>query len=278
MGVNRLPESAGQSGPGFAGPTGPVDLTLFIACYNEEENIEVTLDSLLAALGEVCCSWEIIIIDDASTDRSVELIRAYQARNPHVPIHLKVNEHNRGLAHNYKAAAQLGSGTYYRLICADNCEPKETFVTIFSSIGAADIILPYHTDVPGKTLFRRSLSKTFTLLVNLISGRWLRYYNGLAVHRRDNIIRCTARMEGFGFQADIITRLLDEGASYVQVPVTAQERTKGRSKVLTAKNFLAVSRTLLELMGRRLTRLGRAAVARRTALPAPPDRLQDATR
>jgi glycosyltransferase involved in cell wall biosynthesis len=276
MGVNGKPESAGQSAAASTG-AGPVDLTLFVACYNEAENIEITLSALVAALQQVTCSWEIIVIDDASTDRSVELIRAYQARLPHLPIILKVNERNRGLGYNYKAAAVIGRGTYYRLICGDNSEPEETFVKVFRHIGAADIIIPYHTDVPGKTLFRRSLSKVYTLIVNVISGRWLKYYNGLAVHLRQNIVRCTARMEGFGFQADIIARLLDQGATYVQVPVTAQERTKGRSKVLTAKNFLSVSRTLLGLVGRRLRRMIRPMAHRPAALPAPVDRLQDAT-
>jgi Glycosyl transferase family 2 len=47
-----------------------LDLTLFVACYNEEENIVGTLETVLEALGEFDFTWEIIVIDDASTDRS----------------------------------------------------------------------------------------------------------------------------------------------------------------------------------------------------------------
>lgn len=235
----------------------PVDLTLFVACYNEEENIVATLDALLQALAQCACAWEILIIDDASTDRSVEIIRRYIDRHAGLPIFLKVNAVNQGLGRNYETAARLGRGTYYRLICGDNCEPMETFAKLFQCIGRADIVIPYHGEVPGKSWFRRKLSRTYTMVVNLISGYRLHYYNGLAVHLRENVLRCRVNSQGFGFQADILTQLLDEGTSYIEVPVSAHERTKGQSKVLTLKNVLSVSKTLLKIAGRRLLRLFR---------------------
>jgi glycosyltransferase involved in cell wall biosynthesis len=230
------------------------DLTLFVACYNEQDNIEITLDTLLAALREVDLSWEILIIDDASHDKSVEVIEAYRKRCPGLPISLHVNERNQGLGYNYMQGAALGVGRYYRLICGDNSESKETFLKVFRHIGKADIVIPYHRLCEGKTLLRRTISKAYTVLVNLFSGYRLHYYNGLAVHLRENVLRCPATTQGFGFQAEIMTRLLDQGASYVEIEVTVQERAKGRSKALTARNVSSVSRTLLGVLSRRLKR------------------------
>lgn len=51
-------------------PEQEIDLTLFVACYNEAENIVATLDAVVAACREVGCTYEIVIIDDASRDRS----------------------------------------------------------------------------------------------------------------------------------------------------------------------------------------------------------------
>jgi glycosyltransferase involved in cell wall biosynthesis len=249
----------------------PVALTLFVACYNEEENIEITLDALLGALIQMTFTWEILIIDDASTDKSTEIIRGYQSRHPGLPIHLIVNERNRGLGHNYEAAAVMGRGAYYRLICGDNSEPTETFVKVFQQLGQADIIIPYHGDVPGKSLFRRKLSRTYTTLVNLISGYRLQYYNGLAVHLRENVIRCRTNSGGFGFQADILTQLLDEGATYIEVPVHAQERQKGQSKVLTLKNLMSVGNTLLTILGRRIKRIFKRSTKLAPGITVPAD-------
>jgi glycosyltransferase involved in cell wall biosynthesis len=225
-----------------------------VACYNEEENIADTLDTLTAALAEFDWSWEIIVIDDGSTDRTGERVRAYIREHPGLPIICKVNEQNRGLAQSYVDAAFLGKGKYYRLVCGDNVEPKETFVAILKHLGEADMIIPYHVEAKGKALSRRMLSRTYTWMVNVISGRRVRYYNGMAVHLRYNVMRWHTPSRGFGFQADLITRLLDEGFTYVEVPVVAQERTKGRAKALTFRNCCSVAHTLLELVIRRVSR------------------------
>lgn len=236
------------------------DITFFVACYNEEDNIIITLDALTAAAAEVPCAWEILVIDDGSTDRSVEVVNKYIQDHPGLPIYLKINGENKGLAQSYIDGAFLGRGKYYRLVCGDNAEPKETFVTLLKHLGEADMIIPYQLDCVGKSQSRKLLSKTYTKLINLISGHRIRYYNGLAVHLRYNVMRWHTNYRGFGFQADMVTRLLDEGFSYVEVPVMAQERTKGSSKALTARNFFSVTHTLVDLF---IRRVGRSTYYRR---------------
>jgi glycosyltransferase involved in cell wall biosynthesis len=230
------------------------DITFYVACYNEEGNITATLDTLTAALAEFDWSWEILVIDDGSTDKSVEMIQQYIRDHPGLPIYCHVNAQNKGLAPTYIDAAFLGKGKYYRLVCGDDAEPKETFVALLKHLGEADMIIPYQVECKGKSLGRRMLSRTFTGLVNLVSGHRLKYYNGLAILRRYHVMRYHTNSQGFGFQADMVSRLLDEGFSYVEVPVVARERTKGKSKALTRKNFFSVAHTLLELFIRRFGR------------------------
>jgi hypothetical protein len=57
---------------------------------------------------------------------------------------------------------------------------------------------------------------------------------------------------GFGFQADIICVLLDQGFSYKEVPVRSIERRAEGSNALTFKNALSVAHTLVDLILRRL--------------------------
>ena len=90
--------------------------------------------------------------------------------------------------------------------------------------------------------------------MNLISGYNLKYYNGLAIHLRYNVMRWHPSSYGFGFQADILTRLLDEGASYIQIASAGIDRKGSGSTALTMRNFLSVTHTLLELAIRRLRR------------------------
>jgi len=233
------------------------EITIIVSCYNEEKFITDTIQNVINALKSTGHSYEIIVIDDLSRDGSVNRIHDYMKNHPEEPVTLKVNPVNRGLANNYIEAAFLGTGKYYRLCCGDDSEAPEALVNIFKHIGAADIVVPCQdqNQVTGKAPYRRLLSRTFTFLVNLISGYHLKYYNGMAIHLRYNVMRWHPSSYGFGFQADILTRLLDEGASYIQVTSYGNDRKGGGSTALTMRNFLSVTHTLLELAIRRLRRI-----------------------
>jgi glycosyltransferase involved in cell wall biosynthesis len=236
------------------GRQAPLDLTVFISCYNEAEYIVATMETVGEALNEIgTISYEIIVVDDCSKDRSNETVKEYILAHPEERILLRTNRTNRGLAQNYLDVAFVGKGKYYRLICGDNAEPKETIVAVFREIGQADMIIPYYVTSEGKSLYRRSISNTYAGIVNLISGFRLHYYNGLAVHLRYNVMRWHPNTRGFGFQADIICMLLDQGFSYKQVPVkTVERRVSGSSNALTFKNMLSVAHTMVDLFFRRL--------------------------
>jgi glycosyltransferase involved in cell wall biosynthesis len=235
------------------GERGLVDLTIFISCYNEAKFIAATIDTVLDSLSELKdTSFEIVVVDDCSKDRSSEVVNGYIATHPDQPIILRSNKSNRGLAQNYLDVAFIGRGKYYRLICGDNAEPKETMVDVFRQIGQADIIIPYYVTSEGKSVYRRILSNSYATLVNWVGGFHLHYYNGLAVHLRYNVMRWHPNTRGFGFQADIICMLLDQGFSYKEVPVKTIERREGGSNALTPRNMLSVAHTLVDLMFRRL--------------------------
>src|SRR5262249_42623261 len=144
---------------------------------------------------------------------------------------------------------------YYRLICGDDAEPKQTMVTVFRELGKADILIPYYSESEGRSLYRRLLSSTYTWLVNMIGGHRLNYYNGLAVHLRYNVMRWHPNTRGFGFQADILCMLLDQGLSYREIAVRTVERKGVHSSALAFKNMLSVSHTLVDLVFRRISHL-----------------------
>jgi 2-polyprenyl-3-methyl-5-hydroxy-6-metoxy-1,4-benzoquinol methylase len=231
----------------------PLDVTMVVPCLNEEHHIGPTLDTIVAAMMELPHSYEVIVVDDGSTDGTSKVVENYVRAHPALPIRLVKHPENRGLTCSYVDCAFLGRGVYYRLVCGDNVEPKETLVACFRSLGKADMIVPYHPEIPGKSRFRRWLSNFYTNVVNLLSGHKIRYYNGLAIHLRYNVMRWGPYSFGFGFQAELITRLLDEGSSYIEIPVAATHKEKsGSNSALNLKNFLSVSHTLLDVWIRRV--------------------------
>ncbi len=247
-------------GPALAPPAAPyrlleqhsdLDVTFFVACFNEERNIVGTLDSIQQAMRELPLSYEVIVIDDASRDASASVVKEYMSRHPSLLLRLVERTANRGLAHNFAEAAFIGRGRYYKLVCGDNVETPDSLHRVLAPLGNADLIIPFHEQCEGRSRFRLLLSRTYTRLVNLISGYKLAYYNGCGVYRRVDVMRWHSRTSGFGFQAELVITLLDAGASYVQVPIVGRDRQTGTSSALKLRNWIAISRTLLAIAFRR---------------------------
>jgi glycosyltransferase involved in cell wall biosynthesis len=231
----------------------PLDLSIFVSCYNEEPYIVATLETIRAALEELGgVRYEIIVIDDCSYDCSADLVEDYIRMHSAERILLRRNKVNRGWAQNYYDAAFIGKGKYYRTMCGDNAEPKDTVVAVLRELGKADMLIPYYAMSEGRSLYRRFLSAAFVMLVNVITGNRLRYYNGLAVHLRYNVMRWHSHTRGFGFQADLISMLIDQGFTYQEVPVRTVERKGALSTAISFKNILSVAHTLTDLVLRRI--------------------------
>ena len=231
-----------------------LDLTFVVTCYNEAEYIEATLDRLCEAGKEAGLSYEIIVIDDCSSDASRAVVEAYMAKHPAENLILRANAFNKGFAQNYIDGAFIGRGKYYRLIPGDFGEPQESVVKILRSIGDADCIVPYYVPNHGRSITRRVLSTVYTFLINKLSGNELFYYNGVPVLLRHSVMRWHTNTKGFGFQAEILCLLLDQGFTYKQVPVVTFEKRQGKSNALTFKNILSVGHTILEITSRRLSK------------------------
>jgi|SaaInlStandDraft_2_1057019.scaffolds.fasta_scaffold110958_2 glycosyltransferase involved in cell wall biosynthesis len=227
------------------------DITFFVPCYNEEGNIIATFGNIVGAATEAGITYEILLVDDRSQDNSVRVIEDYMRVHPDVPVTLLKNKKNMGLGRNYVEGAYISKGKYYMLVNGDAAEPQETITEIIQNLNQADMIIPYFDKKDTRKLSRRMLSKSFTFLVGLLSGQSLKYYNGPVAHLKQNVMRWHADTHGFAYQAEILTRLLMEGASYVEVEVPNVDRDSGITKAFTSQNFLAVSHSLFQIFLRR---------------------------
>ena len=218
-----------------------VDVSFFVPCYNEDRNVLGTIAKLVEVTRVLGLSYEILVFDDCSDDATVEVVRAYQKQHPDLPLRLFVNAVNRGVARNFVEGAFCGKGRYYRLVCGDDVEPVDSLKAILERAGQADIVIPYHTKVIGRPLYRRLISRLYTRLVNLASGRHLTYYNGLPLYLRRDVMR---------FHVEFLLRLLQEGRSYLEVALVASD--SGDSTALNLRNFVSVGYSIFKITAKRL--------------------------
>lgn len=90
-----------------------VDITVFIALYNSEKYIEETLNSLFC---QTFTNFEILIINDASTDKSVEIVEKFK----HSKIRLIHNETNKGICYTRQRGINEARGKYIAIIDSDD--------------------------------------------------------------------------------------------------------------------------------------------------------------
>jgi glycosyltransferase involved in cell wall biosynthesis len=230
-------------------------VTLFVPCLNEERNVGLTVDNIVQVMRDFRFPYEIIIVDDASSDGTVREVLERIERYPDVRFNLIRNRFCRGLGRNYFIAAQRASCENFMLVNGDAAEPSEAIASILSHVGEADAVVPYFGLSETRTIPRRILSRTFTFLVNLLGGHDIRYYNGPVLHKTDNVRMWFAETAGFGYQAELLCRLLDEGISVVEVQVANSDRERGASKAFTIPNLLSVANTLFHIFLRRMQRV-----------------------
>lgn len=90
-------------------------VTVLMTAFNRERFIGAAIESVLA---QTVDDLELVIVDDRSTDRTVEIARAYAARDPRIRV--VVNERNLGDYANRNRAVSLAWGTYFKYHDSDD--------------------------------------------------------------------------------------------------------------------------------------------------------------
>src|SRR5260370_37746092 len=90
-------------------------VSVLMTAYNREKYIAQAIESVLAS---TYTNFELIIVDDRSTDYSVEIARGYERKDKRVRVH--VNEKNLGDYPNRNKAASYAVGKYIRYLDSDD--------------------------------------------------------------------------------------------------------------------------------------------------------------
>lgn len=221
-------------------------LSVIIPAYNEAENIMATLENVAMAFEPLSLPHEILVIDDGSRDQTAAIVESARVRYP--AVRLLKNERNMGFGWSYRRGVEAAALAHIVMVHGDNAWGWATLREFFGHTGEADVIIGFTRDMmKSRTWARTVISKTFTLLINLITWRRLRYYNGLQIHQAPILKSLHIESRGYGFQAEVLVKALRLTKTYVEVPMDLIEREKGESKAFRMKNFVDVFNTLKRL-------------------------------
>jgi glycosyltransferase involved in cell wall biosynthesis len=227
-------------------PTTSPSLSIIVPAYCEAGNILATLDNITRALSPLSLAHEILVIDDGSTDGTAELVRSHA--HEYANVRLLVNARNMGFGWTYRRGVDAATLDHIVMVHGDNAWGAETLHQFFAHTGDADIVIGYTREMWKARPWNRTVaSKTFTLLVNVITGRRLKYYNGLQIHPARILKGLDIQSTGYGFQAEVLAKSLRLTRTYLEVPMELMERQQGESKAFKLKNAVDVVKTLSRL-------------------------------
>jgi glycosyltransferase involved in cell wall biosynthesis len=232
--------------------TQKVTLSIFVPCFNEEKGISCALKNIKEGIHNV--NYEVLVADDASTDKTVEIVEKFKEKNPEMNIKIFSNKTNKGLGFNFWQTAKRAQGKYYMLIFGDHGIPSDSVRKLTSNIGKADMILAYYKD--SRVPFRRIVSKTFVSLINLIHSNNIKYYNCDNIYLLEDVKFFKNGPSGFAYQAELITSLIRKNKTYIELEINlfweSHQSTTGTSRAFKFSNLVSVGISLLSMLSKQI--------------------------
>ena len=116
-------------------------VSIIVTSYNYDKYISETLNSLI---NQTYKNIEIIVMDDGSSDNSINIIKNYQKQDPRIKLITHPNNENKGLAFSVKTAIENASGEYIAFCESDDyfkLDHVEKKIKYINKYPDADIII-----------------------------------------------------------------------------------------------------------------------------------------
>lgn len=223
-----------------------LSFSLIVPLYNEEETVPLLLDTVLKEVGSQPAFLEIVLIDDGSRDRTVELVNAYSAQDPR--IRLVQHERNRGLGAGIRTGLQAARGDLILYTDADLPFDFSLIPQLIALAGEDRIVSGCRLN-RGEGPRRWVLTKVYNLLIYLCFGLRVRDVNfACKIIPRRLAQQLTLKSEGSFIDAEILLEALRLGYTIRQQPLIYHQRTLGQSTLSRPHVILGILRELTQYL------------------------------
>ncbi|MBI4431694.1 MAG: glycosyltransferase family 2 protein [Candidatus Omnitrophica bacterium] len=238
-------------------------ISFILPCYNEEKNLRVVMDQLLGVLQELPWDWELIIVEDASTDGTQEVVRQQAARD--LRIRAIYHQQNAGLVGAIKTGQENARGQYAMYLMADQeFDSREIPLYISKIEKGADLVVGIRWQRDAYSLSRLLLSVVYIFILNFLYRFRCNDYNWIRIWPTDFHRQAPIESKSLFFLAETILKASDLGYKIVEIPSNHRGRPWGKS---TSSNFFVMLHALMEAIIYRFKRKSVAARLKATHHP-----------
>ncbi|MGC1625999.1 MAG: glycosyltransferase family 2 protein, partial [Candidatus Acidiferrales bacterium] len=187
----------------------PEMISIVVPCLNEEEVLRATNRRLVAVLEQLPQKFEILYVDDGSTDRTPEILRELQAEDERI----RAVRFSRNFGHQMAITAGLehASGDAVAIIDADLQDPPEVIADFVAKwMDGFEVVYGVRSERQGETAFKLWTAKLFYRLIGKLSDTEIPLDTGdfrlmsrrvvdalLAMPERDRFVRGMVSWLGF---------------------------------------------------------------------------------
>lgn len=210
-----------------------LQLSLVVPCYNEQEVLENTARRLITAFAVRGTSFELVLVDNGSTDSTGEIIDRLAGEGlPIVKVHVQENQ---GYGHGVLSGLRRCRGRFVGFVCADGQVDASDVVKVFDL--AANARTPKLVKVRRRFRMDGPVRKIVSIIYNFMTAA---LFGGLGsidlngnpkVLPREYLERMNLRSKDWFLDAETLIRAKQLGLPVFEINVIGQLREGGRSNV-----------------------------------------------
>ena len=230
----------------------PFGLSMLGWALNEEENVAGYIDRAGALLRALTEDYELVLIDDGSTDRTWDIALEAQKTRPWLKPYR--NERNRGSGYNTKRALALATKDYVFWQTVDWADDIRFLARALPQLGEVDVLQGVRvgtTSAQGMVVHRSD--SAYKGLVSVVNYRLIRTlfrlplgdYQNVTVYPRRLIQSVTLQTESSFTNAECLLKTWWRGATFREVPVPFVKRERGRGTGTRPKAIVAAIADIL---------------------------------